>query len=267
MRARQSPTRRRHSPGRPLRLRTSPAGSRSIAARMRSRSLRGSLRRDFVAAGATTASHDGSSGVSVRLRAQLGYVDCLASLVCRPALLGSCSIIPGVGLVIKRRMVEHPGNRVARRVGQRAKRRSGFIVAHRLNGVVQTLLHGHGLKVASSPQDNEPIPHSQIGPAGRRLEGAGSKLVARRHLIRAQHRISKPNRAPRARSLGNEGVGSSRLPVGFRGNVSRIGNESSMAVPCSSNARQEAFTLSSRRLPNPEGTNGRRPRALAPRCW
>jgi hypothetical protein len=40
--------------------------------RMRSRSLRGSLRRAFVAAGAITASHEGSSGVSFGLRAQLG---------------------------------------------------------------------------------------------------------------------------------------------------------------------------------------------------
>ena len=47
MMARQSPMRRRHSPRLPLRLRTSPAGRGWIAATMRSRSLRGSFRRDF----------------------------------------------------------------------------------------------------------------------------------------------------------------------------------------------------------------------------
>jgi len=100
--ARQSPMRRRHSPFLPLRLRTSPAGRRSIAARMRSRSLRGSLRRVFAAAGATTACHEGSSGVRLRLRAQLRYGDRLAPPVGSPALIGRLAVLSGVGLVIER---------------------------------------------------------------------------------------------------------------------------------------------------------------------
>lgn len=85
--ARQSPMRRRHSPRLPLRLRTSPEGRRSIVVRMRSLSLRGSLRRAFAAAGATTASHGGSSGARFGLRAQLGHGDRLALPIGRPALV------------------------------------------------------------------------------------------------------------------------------------------------------------------------------------
>jgi antitoxin YefM len=80
-------------------------------------------------------------------------------------------------------MIEHPGNRIARSVGQRAKRRSGFVVVHSLNGVVQALLHGHGLKVASRPQDNEPISARKQAPwraSGERgtIFGTSEKEIA-----------------------------------------------------------------------------------------
>jgi hypothetical protein len=49
---------------------------------------------------------------------------------------------------IERRMIEHPGNRVAGGLGKRTKRRLRFLVAHCLDRRMQTLLHSHGLNVA-----------------------------------------------------------------------------------------------------------------------
>jgi hypothetical protein len=157
--ARQSPTRRRHSPGRPLRLRTSPAGSRSIAVRTRSRSLRGSLRRVFAAVGATTASHEGSSGVSFGLRAQLDYVDRLASLVGRPALLGCRSIIPGVGLVVKGGSLKGRQHWVLG-TGQQDPSGVHALVGQLVNKAVQVGSR-HGVNVAPGPRGDESISCSQ----------------------------------------------------------------------------------------------------------
>jgi len=56
-RTRQSPTRSRHSPGRPWSGRTSPAGRVAIASRRRSRSWRGSRFRVFTTAGRTVIRH------------------------------------------------------------------------------------------------------------------------------------------------------------------------------------------------------------------
>ena len=56
-RTRQSPTRRRHSPGRPWSGRTSPAGRPAIAAKRPSRSGRGNRLRAFTTAGRTAIRH------------------------------------------------------------------------------------------------------------------------------------------------------------------------------------------------------------------
>jgi hypothetical protein len=148
--ARQSPMRRRHSPRLPLRLRTSPAGRRSIAVRMRSRSSRGSLRRVFAAAGATTASHEGSSGVRFRPRAQLGHVDRLAPPVRRPAILRCLSVLPGVELVVKRRRLERRDHRVLRAYQQDASRVHALL--WKLVHKTMQLGSRHDLNVASRPE-------------------------------------------------------------------------------------------------------------------
>ena len=68
---------------------------------MRSRSLRGSRRNVFVAAGAITASHRGSSGVRLELRSQLAHTDRLTAPVCGPAVIRGPSIILAIRLVIQ----------------------------------------------------------------------------------------------------------------------------------------------------------------------
>lgn len=52
-------------------------------------------------AGATIASHSGSSGVRLELRSQLAQLDGFATSVCRPALLRCRSIILGIRLVVQ----------------------------------------------------------------------------------------------------------------------------------------------------------------------
>ena len=55
-----------------------------MAARMRSRSFARELAQGLRGGGSDHPSHAGSSGVSARLRAQLGYADCLAPLAPGP---------------------------------------------------------------------------------------------------------------------------------------------------------------------------------------
>ncbi len=200
MRARQSPTRRRHSPGRPLRLRTSPAGSRSIAARMRSRSLRGSLRRDFAAAGAITASHSGSSGVSVRLRAQLGYVDRLASLVGRPAFLRRHSIIPGVGFVVIKGSSLKGRQHWVLGTSQQDPGGVHALVGQLIDKAVQ-IGSRHGLNVAPGPRGDEPILCSQRRFQQRHERRPWQQIGSTRKPTPNRIWLQQANSPPRSQSL------------------------------------------------------------------
>ncbi len=113
----------------------------------------------FAAAGATTAPHAGSSGVSVKLRAQLGYADCLASLVSRPALLRRRTVIARVGLVVKRSRLKGRQHRVLG-TGQQDPSGVHALVWQFVHKAVQICSH-HDLNVASRWHGGESFGHPQ----------------------------------------------------------------------------------------------------------
>jgi len=73
-----------------------------------------------------------------------------AALAIGARLGDGLALLVGLGLVVERRVVEHPRDGITGRIGERAQRGARLLVGHRLDGVVQSLLDGHGVKVARS---------------------------------------------------------------------------------------------------------------------